>query len=270
MSPEFEPLYLKSRLIIESEVSNIKDPIKDWCEAMIQGEKRIMAENSSRLAGYGGRILVGLLLLAASLAGVCGEEGAPGPRRTEYYDQQVAAAQLTRACQLAVQSLREARGIPPDPEIDPNGTGLIGVASSDITTCVGSLPLKRTTANPNFAAIFVRYFKELHLERGDVVTIGTTGSFPALAVAILAAAQILDLEPILICSLGSSQYGANTPELTLPEIVQSLYDERLLRYRPTAVILDVFDLTHRIGLLQRDPEPFRRILRAFGGGDPAG
>ncbi len=41
---------------------------------------------------------------------------------------------------------------PVDVEIDPTGSGLVGVAASSITTSSGSLEAKRTTANPNWAA----------------------------------------------------------------------------------------------------------------------
>ncbi len=102
-------------------------------------------------------------------------------RRTPYYDQQVTAARLVLACQDAIKDLRLSRGTALDPRVDPNQTGMLGESFSALTTCFGSLRLKRTTANPNFGALFVRYFKQLLLKEGDVIAIGTTGSFPRMA-----------------------------------------------------------------------------------------
>jgi len=87
---------------------------------------------------------------------------------------------------------------------------------------LGNLEAKRTSTNPAFAALLVKYFKEANLKKGDVIAIGASGSFPTLIVAVLSAARVLELEPLIIYSVGSSEYGANLPEFTFVEMLDSL------------------------------------------------
>ena len=56
------------------------------------------------------------------------QRGVPGtaPRTTAFYDRQIRAAEIMRDCALAIAQERTARGINMDPELDPNGKGLIG------------------------------------------------------------------------------------------------------------------------------------------------
>lgn len=121
------------------------------------------------------------------------------------------AARLMARATSALKECRLARGIGIDPRADPNGTGLIGVESSPITTSAGRLEAKRTTTNPDFAALVVSLLREAGVRRGDVVAVGASGSFPALIVATLSAARVLGVEPLVISSLGASQWGANVP-----------------------------------------------------------
>jgi poly-gamma-glutamate system protein len=122
---------------------------------------------------------------------------------------------MLRAAELmaerAVRECREATGTAPDPARDINLTGLIGIETSPITTTLGSLEAKRTTTNPNFAGLAARLLVDAGVRRGDAVAVGASSSFPALIVAVLAATRALDAEPLLICSLGASQWGANDP-----------------------------------------------------------
>jgi poly-gamma-glutamate system protein len=52
------------------------------------------------------------------------------------------------------------KGLILDKSIDLNQTGLVGLEFSPITTSLGSLEAKRTTTNPNFAALIVFLLKE--------------------------------------------------------------------------------------------------------------
>jgi len=99
-----------------------------------------------------------------------------------------------------------------DKTSDLNQTGLIGMELSLITTSLGSLEAKRTTTNPNFAALVVFLLKEAGIKRGDTIAVGASGSFPALIVAVLSASKSMNLRPLLICSLGASQWGASNPD----------------------------------------------------------
>ena len=92
-----------------------------------------------------------------------------------------------------------------------------------------------TSANPAFAAAVVRYFREAGLSRGDVVAVGASGSFPALLLATLCASRVLELEPLVIYSIGASMYGANLPGFTFVDMLAGLRSDGLLPYTLTAV-----------------------------------
>jgi poly-gamma-glutamate system protein len=132
------------------------------------------------------------------------------------------AAEIMASAERAIRECREAKGLAPDPVSDINRTGLIGVGASPITTTLGNLEAKRTTTNPNFAGLLVRLLVDAGVKRGDVVAVGASSSFPALIVAALAAARALDAEPLLICSLGASQWGANDPRFDGLDILDCL------------------------------------------------
>jgi poly-gamma-glutamate system protein len=121
------------------------------------------------------------------------------------------ASEIMASAEKAVRECREARGVAPDPASDINLTGLVGIETSPVTTTLGNLEAKRTTTNPNFAGLLVRLLVDAGVRKSDVVAVGASSSFPALIVAVVAAARALDAEPLLICSLGASQWGANDP-----------------------------------------------------------
>ncbi|MCG8640285.1 MAG: poly-gamma-glutamate system protein, partial [Desulfobacterales bacterium] len=102
---------------------------------------------------------------------------------------------------------------------------------------IGNIEAKRTSTNYDFAALMVRYFSELDLKKGDVIAIGASGSFPALVVATLSAAKAMELQPVLIYSIGSSMYGANIPDFTLIQMLDILYQKDILPYKITAISL---------------------------------
>jgi poly-gamma-glutamate system protein len=69
------------------------------------------------------------------------------------------------------------------------------------------------------------------------VAIGSSGSFPALTIASLAAAEAMNVEAVTILSLGASGYGATRPELHLLNIMEVLLREGVLKTQPAAVSL---------------------------------
>ncbi|MEA4884177.1 MAG: poly-gamma-glutamate system protein [Clostridia bacterium] len=186
-----------------------------------------------------GTVSVVLLLLSALIAlmGSWGARLAAPAGRADCYDEQVIAAEVMQAGAAAVRDLRLELGISIDPEIDPNGTGLIGDEFTLMTTSVGVLEAKRTSTNPAFAAVMVKYFREAGLAAGDVVAVGSSGSFPALILATLSAARALDLEPVMIYSVGASMYGANIPELTFVPMLARLNELGIIPYKLEAVSL---------------------------------
>lgn len=154
-----------------------------------------------------------------------------------YYEEQVEAARLMAEASGVIKNARLELGIQINRELDPNETGLIGETLTTITSSVGNIEAKRTSTNPDFAALMVQLFHQAGLEAGDVVAIGASGSFPGLIVATLAACQVMELRPLLIYSVGASMYGANIPEFTFIEMLEALHKHNLLPYEILAVSL---------------------------------
>lgn len=175
------------------------------------------------------------LALLISLAGLFVVESTKTQVKYRAYDKQVEAARLMEECLAEIKDLRVSLGIPINRELDPNETGMIGEEVTEITTSLGNLKAKRTSVNPAFAALMVRYFTEAGLREGDVVAIGASGSFPALIIATLSAARVMGLHPVLIYSIGASTYGANIPELTFVQMLERLRERGLLPYEISAV-----------------------------------
>jgi poly-gamma-glutamate system protein len=144
-----------------------------------------------------------------------------------------AAALMTRSIE-ALRGYRDSEGPPIDARYDLNRTGLLGLEDSSITTSLGRIEAKRTTTNPNFAGAVVRMFREAGVGRGDVAAIGASSSFPGLILATLAAAEALGVKPLLISSLGASNWGANYPDWTWLEMSDCLRDKGLLNAEPIA------------------------------------
>ena len=164
------------------------------------------------------------------------------------------ASRLMAGAIAAIRECRESRGIPLDPATDPNRTGLIGLETSPITTSAGRLEAKRTTTNPNFAGLVVSLLHEAGVRRGDAVAVGASSSFPALIVATLSAAEVMGLEPLVISSLGASEFGANIPGFNWADM------EDCLR---AAGVLDISPLARAVGGdedVGRDMSPEGRTL----------
>ncbi len=159
------------------------------------------------------RARMALLLAAAALSVVAiGVERRLVPyRRSPLYGTMATAASAMESAGRAVRERRLELGIDIDPAADPNASGYIGVEYSGMTTSLGDLAAKRTTANPDMAALMVLLFDEAGVRPGDAIAVGASGSFPAATIAALAAARAMGLEVALIVSLGASSWGANIP-----------------------------------------------------------
>ena len=159
-----------------------------------------------------------------------------GGNRQQATDYQVKleAVSLMQSWMDAIKEYKQASGLELTPE-DMHKTGLLGTEYTGITTTHGALEAKRTTADPNMAALVVQMFSEAGLHSGNIVGAGFSGSFPALNLAVLAACQAMDLPCIYIASVGASTYGANQPELTFPDMVYRLAQDGLLDTVPVLV-----------------------------------
>ncbi|MGD8395560.1 MAG: poly-gamma-glutamate system protein, partial [Candidatus Eiseniibacteriota bacterium] len=96
---------------------------------------------------------------------------------------------------------------------------------------------KLTSVNPNFAALFIDYFHRIGLDPGDPIAIAMTGSFPALNISAIAAAEEMGLLPLVITSVGASMWGANDPNFTWLDIESLLVERGLLHTRSLAASL---------------------------------
>lgn len=151
-----------------------------------------------------------------------------------YYDTQIKASYLMKSCEEVLLDYVIEQDIVIEEE-DLNKTGLIGPEFSEIATTLGHADAKRSILNPNCAAILVKYFKEAGLEEGDLIAVGTSGSFPGFAIATLCAAQAMNLKTKVIASYGASTFGATRLELNIATICKILLNSGLLDFEFLAV-----------------------------------
>jgi poly-gamma-glutamate system protein len=146
-------------------------------------------------------------------------------------------AQERNAARTMARAIRAvaAAAPAPDPATDPNRTGLVGLPYSSLTSTLGSLPAKRTGAQPDAAALMARLLVEAGVQPGSRVVVESSGSFPGFAIATLVAARSLGAEPAAVVSIGASTYGANRPEFTLADMLQVLARAGLVAHGPLAV-----------------------------------
>lgn len=147
------------------------------------------------------------------------------------YEQKLLASQMTQACMEEIRRWKEETGVSINSASDINDTGLIGQDFSLITTTLGNLEAKRTSTNPNMAAVLVDMFHELGLQPGDKVGINCSSSFPALNIAVMCAVEVMDLSPLVMTSFGSSTHGANDPEMTYLDMEHHLLEKGLLFHK---------------------------------------
>ena len=114
---------------------------------------------------------------------------------------------------------------------------VLGQEMSSITTSLGSLPSKKTSADPNFAGLVVYLLNEAGVRPHDTIAIGASGSFPALLIAALSAAQTMEVHPLWMCSLGASQWGANDPDFHWLRMWTCLKKKKIFSVDPAAISL---------------------------------
>jgi poly-gamma-glutamate system protein len=147
------------------------------------------------------------------------------------------AARSMQAASRVLWMEKDARGLTPSAQVDPNRTGMIGQEYTPITTTVGELPAKRTATNPDFAAALVHQIASLGLARGTPVVIVVSGSFVGGDVAAITATETLGLRPIVIASLSASMWGANEPEFNLIDMLSAVRERNVIRTRAIAAVL---------------------------------
>lgn len=157
--------------------------------------------------------------------------------KREWYNQKLEASRLAKKAADLLKEKRLQKGVFIDVVNDPNRTALIGQDITPITTDRGYIEAKLTSLNPNFAAVVVEMIKEAGLKDGDAVAVAFTGSFPGLNIAVHSALQSLNLNPVIITSVGASNWGANDPYFTWLDMEKALYDAGEFKYRSVAASL---------------------------------
>jgi poly-gamma-glutamate system protein len=112
---------------------------------------------------------------------------------------------------------------------------LLGDDFSEMTTTLGSLDAKKISVNPQFAGLVVRWITELGLDSTDEVMVSSSGSFPGLALSVLAALQTMNQRAVLTTSVGASSYGANQPAMTIIDMETLLNTLGNMRYHPELI-----------------------------------
>ncbi|MCQ2419563.1 MAG: poly-gamma-glutamate system protein [Clostridia bacterium] len=168
-------------------------------------------------------LLCVLLITAAIMSTIAGSRSVPD----DLYDIKLAAAEKMELCMARIRAYKEEAGLQISPE-DTFQTGMIGESYTYITTTLGAVEAKRTSANPDMAALAVELLHEAGVRPGQTVGAGFSGSWPALNIAVLCACEAMQVRCVYIVSVGASTYGANQPELTAPDIFCRLSEENLL------------------------------------------
>ncbi len=159
------------------------------------------------------------------------------PRPLPYSDLTLEAARTMAKAVALIGRHCDQAGIAIDKTADPNHTGLVGPAHTELETTLGNLEAKRTTTNPNFAGLVAHLLRQAGVSAGDTVAIGCSASFPGLVVAALAATKAMNVRPVVILSLGASSYGGTRMDFNLLDIYELLLREGIFATAPAAVSL---------------------------------
>jgi len=181
----------------------------------------------------GSKRVLGVLALLALVAFLAVENGKVDVKR-QWYNEKLEASKLTEKAVNYLKEIRLQRSVFIDAVNDPNETALIGQDITLITTDRGYIEAKLTSTNPNFAAVIVDMLKESNIQENDLVAVAFTGSFPALNIAVLSALQTLNLKPLVITSIGASNWGANDPHFTWLDMERELFDANIFKYKSIA------------------------------------
>ena len=138
------------------------------------------------------------------------------------YDLQIEAANKSKEAMNAIKIRKEELGIELSKE-DKYESGMLGPLHTQIQTTEGDPVAKRTSTNPNFAAVYIEMFRKAGLKAGDEIAIITSGSFPALNIQATIASQVYGLKTITMTGIGASSYGATDVNFTYFDIAQYLY-----------------------------------------------
>lgn len=152
-------------------------------------------------------------------------------KNVKEYEKMYNAAQRMVGISREIYREKLRRGIEIDHGLDINKTGFIGEEFTGITTTLGNLESKRTSANPDFSALLVKIILEQGIKTGDSVAVNFSGSFPALNLSLIVALEELEVFPVILSSMGASTYGANNENFHYLNMENFLLEKGLIRFR---------------------------------------
>ncbi|MGQ9802052.1 MAG: poly-gamma-glutamate system protein [Candidatus Saccharicenans sp.] len=182
------------------------------------------------------RPLLGLAVISLFFLGLYLQLGRVETGHPRSDPEELEAARLMLEAEKFLVSCQLTRSLSVESnQFDINKTGLVGLENSPLTTTLGNLSAKRTTTNPNLAALLVYLLRQAGVRPGDRIALGASGSFPALIVASYCAARVLRLELLAIISVGASQWGANNPEFSWLDMEECLREHGFNQHRLLAL-----------------------------------
>ena len=184
----------------------------------------------------------GLVLIGfTAVVGLILVESVKVTRLQPHFDEKMAATELAAHAYDVIYNARLQRGYEIDETMDLTQSGVLGLAMSDVTSLAGDVTAKRTSINPNFAAVAVQMLHDAGVKKGDVVAIGVSGSFPGINTCVYAAAETMGLDPIVMTSGAASQWGANLPDLLWIDMERILVEEGVFKTRAIAASIGGFE-----------------------------
>lgn len=181
--------------------------------------------------------LILLIIALIAIGGMGAVEMFQVKKRQPYYRKKIKAAMIMKSGMEVLRQYRIRTVGPIDRDIDPANSGLIGRPASPITSTDGYLKSKQTSVNPNWAAVMVQLMKRAGVQEGDVVAMGFSGSFPAINLAALAAAEALKVRVAAVSSVSGSTWGANIPAFTWLDMERVLHEKGIISHRSVAASL---------------------------------
>lgn len=175
-----------------------------------------------------------IILSSLSLLAFIAVENSKIDVKQKWYSEKLEAAQLSQLAAEHLKNYRMEKGIFVDVINDPNQTALIGQEYTLTTTDRGYIDAKLSATNPNFAAVIVQLLKDAGINEKDNVAVALSGSFPGLNISVYAALETLKLKPIVITSVGSSNFGANDPFFSWLDMENVLYESNIFHHKSIA------------------------------------
>jgi poly-gamma-glutamate system protein len=191
----------------------------------------------------------------------------PGPSRMAPALERAASdAEATMAAaERELHRARLASGITAPPEAGPDRSGLIGAELTPLVTTLANLEAKRLATRPAWARVLTERLAGAAIGRGSVVAAGFSGSFPGLDLACTIATQALGADLLAVSSVTASNWGANQPGFTWPEIEFRLVRSGLVR-RASIAVSTGGDSDRALDLEPAGRAEAERIMKVAAGG----